>query len=94
MSMVGRFHKAFSRALPGLSSEEIWWRMHLMSGSMIHTMAHSETVQRLSGGDSGSPTVEQTLSRFIRFAAAGMRQGLEETAEEAKPKGPQVEFPF
>ena len=94
MSKVGRFHKAFSRPLPGLSSEEIWWRMHLMSGSMIHTMAHSETVQRLSGGDSGSPTVEQTLSRFIRFAAAGMRQGLEETAEEAKPKGPQVEFTF
>jgi AcrR family transcriptional regulator len=94
MNMVGRFHKAFSKSLPGLSSEEIWWRMHLMSGSMIHTMAHSETVQRLSGGESGNPTVEQTLSRFIRFTAAGMRQGIEESSDESKPQGPQVEFPF
>jgi AcrR family transcriptional regulator len=94
VTMAGRFHKAFAKALPGLAAEEIWWRMHLMSGSMIHTMAHSEIVQRLSGGESGNPTVEQTLSRFIRFAAAGMRQGIEESAQEPKPQGPQVEFPF
>jgi AcrR family transcriptional regulator len=95
ITMVTRFHKAFSKALPGLSAEEIWWRMHLMSGSMIHTMAHSDKVQRMSGGEAGTPTTEQTLSRFIRFAAAGMRQGVAEgDADDSKPKGPQVEFPF
>ncbi len=94
VSMAQRFQRAFARALPGLASDEIWWRMHLMSGSMIHTMAHADIVQRLSGGDAGNPTVEQTLSRFIRFAAAGMRQGIEEIPDGEKPKGPQVEFPF
>jgi len=93
-TMSSRFQKAFAKSLPGLSSEEIWWRMHLMSGAMIHTMSHLDTVQRLSGGESGNPTVEQTLSRFIRFTAAGMRQGAEESADPSKPQGPQVEFPF
>jgi hypothetical protein len=65
-----------------------------MAGAMIHTMAHADTLQRFSGGDSGSPTLEQTLSRFIRFTAAGMRQGADDPHEEEKPKGPQVEFPF
>ncbi len=94
VSMAGRFQRALSKSLPGLAADEIWWRMHLMSGAMIHTMAHSDIVQRLSGGEAGNPTVEQTLSRFIRFAAAGMRHGIEESADDSKPKGPQVEFPF
>lgn len=96
ITMATRFQKAFAKSLPGLPADEIWWRMHLMSGAMIHTMAHSDKVQRMSGGDAGNPTTEQTLSRFIRFSAAGMRQGAEETEAggEDKPRGPQVEFPF
>jgi AcrR family transcriptional regulator len=94
LNMATRFQRAFAKALPGLSADDIWWRMHLMSGAMIHTMAHGEKLQRLSGGDSGSPTMEQTLSRFVRFSAAGMRQGSEQPATEDKPQGPQVEFPF
>ncbi len=94
ITMVQRYHKALSKALPGLPADEIWWRMHLMSGSMIHTMAHAEIVHRASAGESGNPTMEQNLSRFIRFATAGMKQGLAEGDEEAKPQGPQVEFPF
>lgn len=94
VTMLNRFQKAFAKSLPGLAAEDVWWRIHLMAGAMIHTMAHADTLQRFSGGDSGSPTLEQTLSRFIRFAAAGMRQGAEEPQETEKPKGPQVEFPF
>jgi AcrR family transcriptional regulator len=94
INMSTRFFKAFAKALPGLAADDIWWRMHLMSGSMIHTMAHGEKLQRMSGGDAGNPTMEQTLSRFIRFAAAGMRQGSEAVSEDEKPQGPQVEFPF
>ena len=94
VTMLNRFQKAFAKSLPGLAAEDVWWRIHLMAGAMIHTMAHADTLQRFSGGDSGSPTLEQTLSRFIRFAAAGMRQGADEPHEEEKPKGPQVEFPF
>lgn len=93
-TMLNRFHKSFTKALPGLAADDIWWRMHLMSGSMIHTMAHGEKLLRISAGDSGNPTLEQTLSRFIRFAAAGMRQGGSGGESEPKAQGPQVEFPF
>lgn len=96
-TMINRFQKALARSLPGLGAEDIWWRMHLMSGAMIHTMAHGEKLTRFSQGEAGSPTLELTLSRFIRFSAAGMRQGLDEpgaVTEDGKPKGPQVEFPF
>ncbi|MCW1884780.1 TetR family transcriptional regulator [Luteolibacter flavescens] len=94
INMSSRFYKAFAKALPGLAPDDIWWRMHLMGGSMIHTMAHGEKLLRMSGGEAGTPTLEQTLSRFIRFAAAGMRQGSEDGQEEQKTRGPQVEFPF
>jgi len=95
INMSTRFFKALGKSLPGLPVDDIWWRIHLMSGAMIHTMAHGEKLQRMSGGDAGNPTMEQTLSRFIRFASAGMRQGSEEAvSDESKPQGPQVEFPF
>ena len=58
---------------------------------MIHTMAHGETLNRLSEGKSGQPSMENTLSRFIRFAAAGLRQ---EIAETGGSDGPQEEFLF
>jgi AcrR family transcriptional regulator len=94
LTMLNRFQKAISRSLSGLPVDEIWWRMHFMVGSMIHTMAHAETLHRFSGSDSGIPTVEQTLSRFIRFAAAGMHAGADSPSQDEKPRGPQVEFPF
>lgn len=94
VTMLNRFHKAFAKALPGLPADEVWWRQHLMAGAMVHTMAHAETLQRFSGGESGNPNLEQTLSRFIRFSAAGMRHGADDPQNEARPQGPQVEFPF
>jgi hypothetical protein len=44
---------------------------------MLHTMAHARTLHRLSHGASGQPSMESTLSRFIRYAAAGLKQGQE-----------------
>jgi AcrR family transcriptional regulator len=90
-----RFHRAFSKSLPGMPPEEIWWRTHLMGGSLIYTLAHSETLQRISSGASGTPTMEQIVSRFIRFASAGMRQDhVAGEEEEGVKRGPQVEFTF
>lgn len=89
--MLTRFRRAFGKALPGVDEEELVWRIHFTVGAMVHTMAHGETLFRLSGGASGQPTMEGTLSRFIRFAAAGMRQNLEPPR---KAGGDQEEFLF
>jgi hypothetical protein len=91
-----RFQAAFGKALPELSAEELLWRIHFTAGVMIHTMAHGETLHRFSEGASGEPSMESTLSRFVRFAAAGMRQQAGVARGEAEPKksGGQEEFLF
>jgi hypothetical protein len=62
---------------------------------MIHMLTHEEILYRMTRGASGTPTMEATLGRFIRFAAAGLREG---TAVEREPaaekKGPQATFDF
>jgi hypothetical protein len=90
--MLARFMKAFAKSLPGLEREELMWRVHFTVGSMIHTMAHADTLRRLTDGASGNPSMETTLSRFVRFAAAGLRDGVD-TPSHADP-GPQDEFLF
>ncbi|MFC7336902.1 TetR/AcrR family transcriptional regulator [Haloferula chungangensis] len=84
--MLIRFKKAFKKALPGVGEEELLWRVHFMVGSMIHSMAHGDTLNRFTQGASGNPSMETTLSRFIRFGAAGMRQEIA-PAESPMKKG-------
>jgi AcrR family transcriptional regulator len=71
-----RFRRAFGKALPHLDEDDLWWRTHFMVGGIIHAMVHGDLLHRLSRGAAGNPSTEQTLSRFIRFAAAGLRHGL------------------
>jgi len=87
-----RFARALGKALPAVAPEELVWRMHFVVGAMIHMLIHEEMLQRLTGGAAGSPTMEATLGRFIRFAAAGLREGVE--LEPAVKKGPQAMFDF
>ena len=73
--VAARFKHAFKKALPEVEEEDLVWRMQFMAGGMIHAMTMGEMVQRMTQGAAGSPTMEKTLSRLIRFAAAGLRQG-------------------
>ncbi len=73
--VMNRFKRAFERALPGVAEEDLIWRSYFMAGAMIHAMGNVEVLQQVTQGDCGNPSMELTLSRFIRFAAAGMRQG-------------------
>lgn len=88
-SMIRRFIRAFGRALPDLGIEELVWRLHFVVGAMIHAMSHEEMLQRLTDGSAGDPGTEATLSRLLRFAAAGLKQG----GGDLGP-GPQGEFLF
>ena len=90
--VVARFVKALSKALPDLAVDEILWRMHFVVGAMVHAMAQDEVLQRISQGISGTPSVETTLSRFSRFAVAGLRNGISEEVT-AQPS-PQATFNF
>lgn len=97
--VVQRFMRAVGKAMPGVAEEELLWRMHFMAGAMIHAMAHEELLFRVTHGACGSPSMEQTLSRFVRFSAAGLKQesgggnvSKDEAGKKAEP--PQSEFLF
>ncbi len=90
--VVQRFTRAFGKALPTVNADDLMWRIHFMVGGMIHMLTHQDILHRLTSGASGTPPMEAIVSRFIRFAAAGMREGLD--AEAPAPKGPQVMFDF
>jgi AcrR family transcriptional regulator len=90
--VLQRFTRAFVKALPTVATDELSWRIHFMAGGMIHLLTHQEVLQRLTNGAAGTPTMEATLGRFVRFAAAGLREGVE--VEVAAAKGPQELFNF
>ena len=90
--VLDRFSRAFAKSLPTVSPEELCWRIHFMAGGMIHLLSHQDIIHRLTDGASGSPTIDTTLSRFVRFVAAGMREGT--VTEEVVARGPQATFNF
>jgi AcrR family transcriptional regulator len=87
-----RFIKVLGKALPTVSPEELVWRTHFVVGGVIHMLMNGEMLHRLTNGVSGNPSMELTLGRFVRFAAAGLREGVEQ--EPAQAKGPQAMFDF
>lgn len=66
-----RFTAAFRRALPGLSEEDVHWRMHCMMGAMVFTVIVPmvEPEQDMKPPESADRIVE----RLVDFVAAGMR---------------------
>ncbi len=90
--VIERFTRSFAKALPTLAMEELVWRIHFLTGGMIYLLTHQDHIHRQSSGASGAPTMEATLSRFIRFAAVGLREGT--PSDEPVIKGPQATFDF
>ena len=80
-----RFARALAKSLPTVAPEELAWRMHFVLGGLVHLLLHQEQPV------AGAATLEASLSRFLRFAAAGLREGVEPAAGK---KGPQATFDF
>lgn len=94
--VMARFVRAFRKVLPGVSEEEMYWRLAMMGGAMVHGLGCVEMVQRVTGGRCGDPGMEELLGRCVRFVVAGMRAGVrdEEVDGGGRAGGPQREFGF
>ena len=92
--VLNRFYKAFASSLPDLEKEDLVWRFHFMVGGMIYLMSHQDMLQRMTHGLSGNPSMEASLGRFIRFSAAGFREGLPDSPKSADQTTPQAFFDF
>jgi AcrR family transcriptional regulator len=79
-----RFIKAFGKALPSLGEDELLARVHFMNGGMVRLLMHHG---QPGGAAAGGAAMELTLARFVRFAVAGLRDGVEDAEEDDGPQG-------
>lgn len=95
-NLIDRFVKALAKAMPELTPEEIIWRLHFAAGGMIHLLTHTDFLYRIASAVCGTPPMDQTIDRFIRFGVAGICEGTSEELEgqTVKPKTPQALFNF
>jgi AcrR family transcriptional regulator len=74
-AVVKRFDAALSRAMPDLSPEDVFWRMHLLMGGL-----HQSLLLLDRKPPPGIPRVkidaETYIRRFVAFAAAAFRAPL------------------
>jgi AcrR family transcriptional regulator len=68
-----RFGRAFTRSLPGLTEEEIFWRMHFTIGCLAHTLASRGLLEFMSEGRCSSSDVESARKHLIQFVVGGLQ---------------------
>jgi len=90
--VLGRFMRALGKSLPSVPAGELVWRMHFVMGGMAHMLLHDALSGKGDKPRAAGIGLDAMIGRFIRFAAAGLREGGEEELE--KPKGPQATFDF
>lgn len=90
--MSGRFMRALARSLPSVPAEELVWRMHFTMGGMAQMLLLDAMPEKTGKTQAAALGLDAMIGRLIRFATAGLREGVEQ--EETKPAGPQATFDF
>lgn len=78
--IIARVMALAAESLPHLDERDIFWRMHLSMGTMVHALTGEEKLVMLSQGRVQPGDPEDTLRELINFTAAGLR------AEKSKKK--------
>ncbi len=71
--VFARFKEVFLVSLPHLSSEDLMWRMHFLSGSIIYTWTSHEGLTSLSKGLCRLDDQQEIVNKLIAFSASGLR---------------------
>ena len=75
-----RFGKAIARAMPGLSREEVEWRLHMVVGAMVFTVIAPRIHRDKAHKFGWSRDHDEATERLVRFLAAGMRAPMPDAA--------------
>lgn len=70
--VLKEFAAAFTRMLPGLDKQELYWRLDIAVGALTYAMADFGVIQRRTG-ESERAHREQMARHLIHFTAAGLR---------------------
>ena len=68
------FAKAIAGCMPGLSKEELYWRLDFLAGALTYAMADFGMIKR-PAGVSEVEHRKRAAQELIRFAAAGFKAG-------------------
>ena len=70
--VLREFAKAIAGCVPGLSKEELYWRLDFLSGALTYAMADFGLIKR-PAGVSESTHRQRAAKALIRFAEAGFK---------------------
>ena len=70
--VLREFGKAIAGCVPGLSKEELYWRLDFFSGALTYAMADFGLIKRPPGVTEAAHR-ERAARELIRFAEAGLR---------------------
>ena len=68
--VLREFGRAIARCLPGLSKEELYWRLDFLAGALTYAMADFGLIKR-PAGVTESTHRQRAAKALIRFASAG-----------------------
>ena len=70
--VLREFAKAIATTVPGLSKEELYWRLDFLAGALTYAMADFGLIKRPAGVTEAAHR-ERAARELIRFAAAGFK---------------------
>ena len=72
--VLKEFATVFSKLLPHLDKQELYWRLDIVSGALTYAMADFGVIKRRTGV-SEQQHRDMAAEHLIKFAAAGLRAG-------------------
>ncbi|MGC6457975.1 MAG: TetR family transcriptional regulator [Akkermansiaceae bacterium] len=73
-NVARRFVQAFINACPGLTPEDVFWRIHFSFGVMSNTLTHRDLLTKVSEGMVNEEELEVTMTRVLDFCEAGFKR--------------------
>jgi hypothetical protein len=70
--VVLRLIKLLKKALPDANMKDIFWSYHFVTGALMHTLARTGRIDKLSGGLCKSDDFVAVKERMASFMAAGV----------------------
>jgi Tetracyclin repressor-like, C-terminal domain len=82
--VVLRLIDLLKKALPKISLTEIFWSYHFATGSLMHTLARTGRIDKLSGGRCKSDDFPAVKERRADFMAGGFRAVCKKSKKKTK----------